>query len=96
MARAAIILAVLAAVGVVRVQLGREEDRMRHEVHRELTRQVEIRRRLWAQRVQIGKMLAPREVKLRIEQMVLDLTGENESRSRVADSGDRPAGEREE
>lgn len=90
MKRTAIILAVLAAIGVARVQLGREEDRARYEVHRNLTRQVMLRRRLWDQRVRIGEMLAPQEVRRRRDDMVLDLTGESESRSRVADSGARP------
>ncbi|MBC8422844.1 hypothetical protein H8E07_01855, partial [bacterium] len=45
---------------------------------------------LWDQRVRIGEMLAPQEVRRRRDDMVLDLTGESESRSRVADSGARP------
>ena len=96
MARLAIIVAVLAAIGVVRVELGRRADRTRYQVHKDLTRQVMLRRRLWDQRVRIGQLLAPKEVRRRTMEMALDLTGEDESRSRVADSGDRPGGRRDE
>jgi len=85
MMRVAIILAGLAVIGVVRVQLGRQEDRTRYEVHRNLTREVMLRRHLWDQRVRIGEMLAPKEVRRRQDDMALGLTGETESRSRVAD-----------
>ena len=96
MARLAIILTALAAIGVARVELGRRADRTRHQVHKDLTRQVMLRRHLWDQRVRIGKMLAPNEVRRRTVEMALDLTGEDESRSRVADSGDGTGRRRDE
>ena len=87
MARVAIILAAIVAIGLARVELARREDRARYEVHRNLTRQVMMRRRLWDQRVRIGELLAPERVKHRMLEMALDLTDEDESRSSVADSG---------
>jgi len=90
MLRVTVILLALAVIGVARVELGRQEDRMRYEVHRNLTQQVELRRRLWDQCVRIGEMLAPREVRRRRDDMALELTDENESRRRMADSGERP------
>ena len=84
MAKAAIILAVIAAMGVARVEIARREDRVRYEVHRGLTEQVMLRRRLWDQRAQIGVLLSPEQVKRRTVEMALDLTGEDESRAWVA------------
>lgn len=86
-ARVAIILAAIAAIGLARVELARREDRARYEVHRNLTSQVMLRRRLWDQRVRIGKLLAPERVRHRMAEMALDLTNEDESRSSVADRG---------
>lgn len=93
-ARLAIILAVLTAIGAARVQLARREDRGRYEVHSGLTRQVHLRRRLWDQRTRIGELLAPERIRRRTVEMALDLTGEDESRSRVA-AGAGPDGGRE-
>ena len=87
MARAAIVLVALAAIGAARVELARREDRARHEVHRRLSDQVVLRRRLWDQRTRIGQLLAPEQVKRRAAEMTLDLTSEDESRSFVADGG---------
>ena len=81
----AIILAVLAAIGVARVEIARREDRARYEVHRGLTEQVMLRRQLWDQRARVGALLSPEQVKRRTVEMALDLTGEDESRSRVAE-----------
>ena len=85
MGRMAIILAVLAAIGVARVEIARQEDRARYEVHKSLTEQVMLRRRLWDQRTRIGTLLSPQQVRRRTVDMALDLTGEDESRARVAE-----------
>ena len=85
MAKVAIILAVVAAIGVTHVELVRREDRARYEVHRSLTTQVMLRRRLWDQWTRIGQLLSPEQVKRRTVEMALDLTDEDESRRRVAE-----------
>lgn len=95
MARLAIILAVLTAIGAARVQLARQEDRARYGVHRALTRQVFLRRRLWDRRTRVGELMAPDQIRRRMAEMALNLTGEDESRRRVADGGRGLGGRRE-
>jgi len=96
MGKVAIILAAVAAIGVVHVDLARQEDRARHEVHRNLSRQVMLHRRLWDQWTRIGRLVSPQHVKRRSVEMALDLTDEDESRGRVAERDRREADGRRE
>ncbi len=84
MVRSAVVIACIAAIAVVMVCVRREEARARPEIHNAHVRQVALRRRLWDQRVRIGHMAAPDELRKRVRELALDLTGEEESRWRLA------------
>lgn len=71
MRRLILILAAVTAICVALVHVRRQEARVRHEIHRGLTRQTSLRRRLWDQRVRIARLTAPREVRRRTREMAL-------------------------
>ena len=92
MARLAFVTVLLAAIALALVYARRQEGRLRHEIQACQSRQIALRRRLWDQRVGIGRLVAPAKVRQRAQDMSLDLTGEDESRTRLADirPGPRP------
>ena len=92
MIRLAATIVVLAAIAAALVQLRREEARVRHEIQRCISHQMVVRRKLWGQRVRIGWLIAPSQARRRADEMALDLTDEDESRRRLAASGDPSGG----
>jgi len=88
MKRLAIIVVAVTAICVALVHVRRQEARVRYEIHRRLSRQTVLRRRLWDRRVRIAHLVAPREVRRRTREMALGLTGEDEGRSSLAGAHD--------
>ena len=78
MRRLVMILIAITAICVALVHVRRREARVRHEIHRGLTRQTALRRRLWNQRVRIAHLVAPREVRRRTREMALGLIGRDD------------------
>ena len=91
MVRLTIIILCLTGIGAGLVHLRRQEVRLRYEIQRGHGKQLSLRRRLWDQRVRIGHLMAPAEVRKRVREMALDLTEEDESRSHIARAGAEPA-----
>ena len=87
-ARLVIVTIVLTAVALALVSIRRQEAWVRHDIQRHQQRQMALRRRLWDQRVRIGQLVAPAEVRRRAQEMALDLTDEDETR---IDLAERPA-----
>lgn len=65
MMRMVMVIVMLAAIGVVLVQLRRSELTVRHEIQNLQMRQVSLRRTLWDQQVRLGYMTTPDEVRRR-------------------------------
>ena len=91
MARLALVTVFLAAIALALVHARRQEVRLQHEIQTCQSRQIALRRRLWLQRVRIGRLVAPAVVRQRVQDMALDLTAEDESRPRLADVRPDPA-----
>jgi len=68
------IIVALCAIGVARVHLQRMEIEARHEIQKQHTAQVDLRRTLWDQQVDLGYLTAPAAVNRRAEEMSLDLS----------------------
>jgi len=83
-ARLTVVIFTLTALGLTLVHIRRQEARVRHEIQDCQTHQVRLRRRLWDQRLSIGRLTCPRQVRDRVEMMALDLTGEDEDRTHLA------------
>jgi len=75
--RFVLVIVSLAAITVVMVHLRREEIRARHELQRLQAQQVQLRRRLYDQQVELGKLTAPQEVRRRAADMAVGLTDRN-------------------
>ena len=73
MKRPVMILIAVTAICVALVHVRRKEARVRYEIHRGLTRQTALRRKLWDQRVRVAHLVAPREVRRRTREMALGL-----------------------
>ena len=89
MLRLMIIIVAVAAIAVGLVYLRREEAQVSYETHRCLSRQTALRRKLWDQRLEIGHLVAPAQVRNRMRRMALDMSNENEPRIRLADGTSR-------
>ena len=89
MLRLMIIIVAVAAISVGLVYLRREEARVSYDIHRSLSRQTGLRRKLWDQRLEIGHLVAPAQVQKRMRRMVLDMSDEDEPRIRLADGTSR-------
>jgi len=72
--RLALIIVSLAATAVGLVHLRRAETSAAHEIQAQRAAQVELRRRLWDQQVELGWLTAPHEVRRRADEMSLRLS----------------------
>jgi len=71
--RLAVVIISLAAIAVAMVHVRRGEITAMHEIQRLETDQVALRRRLWDQQVELGRVLSPEEIRRRIEEMAIDV-----------------------
>ena len=79
MTRLIIIIVALTGITAALGHLRRQEELARHQIHHCLSRQTQLRRRLWDQRAQIGRLLAPSEVRDRVRRLAIDLLDEDDS-----------------
>ena len=91
-ARLVIVTIALAAIAMALVSIRRQEAWVRHDIQRRQQRQMALRRRLWDQRVRIGQLVAPAEVRRRAQEMALDLMDEDETRIHLAERSADGAG----
>ena len=87
MVRLTTIIAALTTIALATVYLRREQDCLRYEIQRSLSRQTQLRRKLWDQNVRIGELASPTELrsKVRQGQFALELTDEDQPRVRLAE-----------
>lgn len=90
MFRLAVIIILVAAIAIVLVHIRRQEAQVNYQIHCSLSRQVRLRRKLWDLRTQVGRLIAPNEVRRRAAEMALNLCDENTPPTRLAeaDAGD--------
>ena len=74
MGRLIFLIVFLTAIATYLVHIRQAESTARYEIHKLQSQQIKLRRRLWDQQVKLGQLTAPREVRLRAEEMSLDLT----------------------
>jgi len=68
-----VIIVSLTAIAVALVQMRRAELIARHEIQKLQTNEVALRRQLWDQQVQLGRLTSPEVVRRRVEDMALPL-----------------------
>ena len=86
--RTSLVIVALAAIAVTVVHLRREQTRAQNEIHRLKMRQIHLRRRLYDQQADLGRLLAPRRVLERADRMDVGLV------RRAPIPADPPDGER--
>lgn len=72
--RFAMIILCLTAIAITLVHLRRIETATTAQVQRLSARQLQLRRQLWSQQLQLGGLTSPDQTKKRVEQMSLELT----------------------
>ena len=70
----AMVIVCLAAIGAGVVHFRRERTVLRNEVQKLETRQIVLRRELWAQQVRMAWLVAPAEVRRRAKDLGLPLS----------------------
>ncbi len=85
------VIIVVAAIAVAMVHLRGEEFACRHELQAQRIRQDELRKRLWEQQVQLGKLIETERIRNLAKQLPLELTDDPYSRQPGRDvaSGNR-------
>ncbi len=76
----------LTAIAICLVHIRQGQSSVRYEIHQLRSKQIKLRRRLWDQQVKLAQLTAPREVRLRAEEMLLDLTSKRSDMSGLAAS----------
>ena len=89
MARFAIIIVSLAAIGTALVHVRRREARLCCDIQSAQARQLRLRRKLWDRQVLTGELTRPAEVMRRADDMALDLIHEDPSRGSLAEGAGR-------
>ena len=74
MRRLIFLILFLTAIAICLVHIRQGQSVTRYQIHKLRSKQIKLRRRLWDQQVKLGQLTAPREVRLRAEEMSLDLT----------------------
>ena len=82
--RVALVILTLAAVAVGIVHLRRAQTRANHQVHRLQLEQIQLRRRLYDQQAELGRLTTPQAVRRRAEKMDAALISRPAARSTVA------------
>jgi hypothetical protein len=72
--RISLVIAALAAIAVVMVHIRREEIRTNYQIHQLQGDQVNLRRKLYDQQADLGRLIAPREVRERMGKLDVRLT----------------------
>jgi hypothetical protein len=73
-----VLVVAMTAIAVGLIDLRGAERTARHEAQRLQLRQVELRRRLWDQQIELGGLTAPRRVREQVKGVSLDLVEKNE------------------
>jgi len=82
--RISLIIVALAAIAVGLVHLRREQTRVAYQTQRAQIRQVELRRRLCDQQVELGRLTNPQCVRRRASQLDIALTDQGTVRTAQA------------
>jgi len=73
-----VLVVAMTAIAVGLIDLRGEERTARHEAQRLQLRQVELRRKLWDQQLELGELTAPGRVREQVKGVSLDLVEKNE------------------
>ncbi len=72
--RISLIIVALASIAVGMVHIRRSETRANYQIQQLQLEQIYLRRKLYDQQADIGRLIAPRRVRQRMEQMGVRLT----------------------
>jgi len=73
-----VLVVAMAAIAVGLIDLRGAERTARYEAQRLQFRQVELRRKLWDQQIELGELTAPRRVREQVKGVSLDLVEKTE------------------
>lgn len=72
--RLAIIIIGITAIAAGLVAIRREDVRLRHEIQKNQTRHIALRRQVWDRHMELAHLLTPTSIEYRVEAMDLDLS----------------------
>ncbi len=78
--RFGLVLAALAAIAVMLVQVRRQETVVRHEMQQMRNERVQIRRKLWDQQVRLGYLTGPARVRQRVGEVAIHRSADENRR----------------
>ncbi len=84
MRRLIFLIVVLTAIATCLVHIRQGVSAARYEIYKLQSKRIKLRRRLWDQQVKLGQLTAPREVRLRAEEMSLGLTARRSDQRSLA------------
>jgi hypothetical protein len=88
--RLALVILLLAGIALAMVHLRRERNQLLHETQHNVELQIMLRRKLWDQQVRLAWLMAPAEIRKRVEDLSLHLAEKSAPAGGTPDANGSP------